>query len=169
MGPWDRGASYEYAYNLIMSKLRRATRLSTRCYLYILLIQLRNGSRVSEAVRAFKEFVTKHVRECEVLVSKKKNKEARPMVLPSELSLDDLSKCSEFVTVDDKRLVNRVKVFAVRNLKLNTHSLRYAFITYLVRQGVSPVLIARLTHHSKLDYIVHYTQSAAARDLLKQL
>ncbi len=169
MGSWDKGVSYEYAYNLIMSKLKRATRLNQKCYLYILLIQLRNGSRVSEAVRAFKEFVTKHVRECEVLVSKKKNKETRPMILPAEISLDDLSACSELVTVDEKKLVNRVKVFAVRNLKINTHSLRYAFITYLVKSGVSPALIARLTHHSKLDYIVHYTQSKAAVELLKQL
>ena len=169
MGGWDKGVSWEYAYNLITSRIRRSRDQASKCYLYILLIQLRNGSRVSEAVRAFKAFVKNHVRECEVLVSKKKNPESRIMVLPNELSLDDLSKCSDIASVDDDRLVNRVKVFASRNLKLNTHSLRYAFITYLLKQGINPALVAKITHHSKLDLILHYTQRREAEDILKQI
>jgi integrase len=151
-----------------MKSIRKVTRLSSRCYLYILLIQLRNGSRVSEAVRAFKQFIMTGKPEVEIPVSKKKRPETRLMVLPEEIA-DKLKECVDYVTVDDDKLTTRVKVYAVRNLKINTHSLRYSFITYLIRTGVNPTLVAKITRHSKLDYILHYTQEKVADRILKEL
>lgn len=54
-------------------------------------------------------------------------------------------------------------------LKVNAHSLRYAFITYLLKQGVNPTIVARVTGHTKLDFILHYTQAKEAERVLREL
>jgi hypothetical protein len=52
---WDLGLDYRQVYRMILAKVkehisRRA--FASYCYACVLLIQLRNGSRVSEAVNA---------------------------------------------------------------------------------------------------------------------
>lgn len=73
---WDKGVDYEFVYNKI---LKRLVEFSTpaRCYDAIPLLQLRNGVRISEAVKAFKHFLTSKSIEFEVEVSKKKRVERR--------------------------------------------------------------------------------------------
>jgi len=68
-----------------------------------------------------------------------------------------------------RQLALRLKVFSLRELGINTHSLRYTFITHLASQGVSPQLIAKITGHSRLDYVLHYTQRLKAEELLERL
>jgi hypothetical protein len=53
---WDLGLDYKQVYKMILAKVkehisRRA--FASYCYACVLLIQLRNGSRVSEAVSVF--------------------------------------------------------------------------------------------------------------------
>ena len=62
-----------------------------------------------------------------------------------------------------------LKVYSKCTYGFNTHSLRYAFITYLLRQGVSPSIIAKITKHSRLDYILTYTQEKTAEEVLRKL
>jgi len=51
-------------------------------------------------------------------------------------------------------------------LLLRSHALRYAFITHLLKKGVSPSIIARITGHTSLNYILHYTETKTAEDIL---
>jgi len=163
---WDKGIDYVFAYKTLTRLIERCEG-KTRCYLAIALIQLRNGSRISEAVRAFKRWLTTSNHELYVEVSKKKHPEARLMVIPKEL--DDLRlECLELSTVDDFKLKKRVQTVLYKYAKFNTHSLRYAYITYLLRQGVNPALISKLIKHSKLDTLLHYVQEKASEEVLRE-
>jgi len=80
------------------------------------------------------------------------------------------------VTLKQKKLIERPKVFldyakrlkmeCLRLVGVNTHTLRYAYITYLIRKGYNPSLIAKITHHSNLNYILTYTQRRQAELIL---
>jgi integrase len=165
---WDKGLDFENTYNKIARHMNKA-KPPAKCHDAILLIQLRNGSRVSEAVRAFKLFLETKSLELEVLVSKKRQKqEKRLMVIPNEV-LALVSPCFDLRNVEDKVLVNRVKNYCIETYGFNTHSLRYAFITYLLRQGVNPSIVAKITRHSRLEYIQRYTQEKVAEDTLRNI
>jgi len=164
MSKWDKGVDYDHAYELLARGLTKAIKRKDRvrvCYNAILLTQLRNGCRVSEAVRAFKEFLKTRASELKVEVAKKKKKELRLIIIPHE-ALDNTSTivalCYDLLHLDDKTLTNRVKSWCRFEYEFNTHSLRYAFITHLLRMGVSSSIVAKITKHSRLDYILTYTQ-----------
>jgi site-specific recombinase XerD len=165
---WDKGIDFENTYNKLLRHMAKA-KLPAKCYDAILLIQLRNGSRVSEAVRAFKIFLDSKSLELEVQVSKKRQKqEKRLMVIPQEL-LSVVSPCYDFRITEDRILINRVKNYCLATFGFNTHSLRYAFITYLLRQGVNPSIVAKITRHSRLEYIQRYTQEKVAEETLRNI
>jgi len=42
-------------------------------------------------------------------------------------------------------------VYCRRAYGFNTHSLRYAFVSYLLKRGVSPSIAAKITGHRSLD------------------
>jgi hypothetical protein len=85
---WDRGVDYEFAYHTLLSLIKSSSTTDTqKCYLVIALIQLRNGSRVSEAARAFKTWLATGRSEVEVEVSKRKRSEKRLMVIPREVQV----------------------------------------------------------------------------------
>jgi integrase len=165
---WDKGVDYESAYAKIVRHMAKA-KAPAKCYDAVLLLQLRNGLRVSEAVRAFKEFLLKRALEVEVRVSKKRRAEVRMAIVPRELIDMALAECRDMLSVDEAKLVARVKVYCRRRYGFNTHSLRYAFITFLLRQGVPSSLIAKITRHSRLDYVITYTQEKAAEEVLRRL
>jgi site-specific recombinase XerD len=165
---WDKGIDFENTYNKLLRHMNKA-KPPAKCYDAILLIQLRNGSRVSEAVRAFKQFLETKSMELDVLVSKKKaRQEKRLMVIPQEL-LSIVSPCFDLRNVEDRILINRVKNYCLATFGFNTHSLRYAFITYLLRQGVNPSIVAKITRHSRLEYIQRYTQEKLADEILRNV
>jgi len=164
---WDKGVDFEVTYERLLRLVRRERRARNRAYAFILLIQLRNGSRVSEAVRAFREYITTGRTEVQVPLSKKKRVETRLMVIP-DIGFDRTT-AVELLEVNEGLLTKRVKMYAKNRLKVNTHSLRYAFITYLLKQGVNPAIVARVTGHTKLDFILHYTQQKAAEEILRGL
>ncbi|MEM1929910.1 MAG: tyrosine-type recombinase/integrase [Thermofilaceae archaeon] len=168
MNKWDRGVDYEVVYERLLRLIKRERKPKLKAYAFILLIQLRNGSRVSEAVKAFKEYLLTGKREVEVPLSKKKKPERRLMVIP-DVEFDRSSAAADLLDIDDNLLVWRVKKYAEKKLRVNTHSLRYAFITYLLRQGINPAVVAKITGHSKLDFILHYTQSKEAERVLREL
>jgi integrase len=165
---WDRGLDYETAYRVILRKINSVKNNTTKCYFTIALIQLRNGSRISEAIRAFKEWVRTSKTEIYVNVSKKKNSELRLMIIPSEISQYRLL-CVDLLEVNDKRLRNRVLSTLYYYLKINTHSLRYAFITYLLRNNINVAIVSKLVKHSKLETLLHYVQSKEAEKVLREI
>ncbi len=60
-------------------------------------------------------------------------------------------------------------MFALKYLKCNTHSLRYALISFLAKNATDPAIIAKITGHKKLDRIIQYTQTKDAIDILRRL
>lgn len=165
---WDKGLDYEATYARLLRKINNVKSDSTRCYLIIALIQLRNGARISEAVRAFKEWIRTGKAEVYVKVSKKRRYEDRLMVIPDEVGQYRLQ-CVDLADVDDIVLRERVRYSLYYYFKINTHSLRYAFITYLLKNFVNPALVSKMIRHSRLDTLMHYVQIKEADDILRKM
>jgi len=159
---------FETAYSMLLRKINSARSNKTKCYFIIALIQLRNGSRISEAIRAFKDWVKTSKTELYVPVSKKKKLEERLMIIPSEITNYRLY-CVDLLDVNDKVLRNRVLATLYYYFKINTHSLRYAFITYLLRNNVNPAIVSKIIKHSKLDTLLHYVQVKESEKILREL
>jgi integrase len=159
---------------LLEERLETAKSDKEYTYLAALYVQLRNGCRVSEAARALLLFARTGSRKLRIPVSKRKDRAERLVLIPPLIELKRVAWLAEEfkrrpLDKATRALALRLKVFSLRELGINTHSLRYAFITYLASQGVSPQLIAKITGHARLDYILHYTQRLAAEDLLEKL
>jgi integrase len=167
---WDKGLDYEVTYSKILKHMVKA-KYPHLCYDAILLVQLRNGSRISEAVRSFREFLTTHAIEVNVRVSKRKDNAQRLMVIPRELINTNINIdiCKELLIFDDEKLIDRVKHYAKRVYDFNTHSLRYAFVTHLLKSGVNPAVVSKITGHKNLGYILVYTQEKAGVEVLRNL
>ena len=160
---WDRGLDYEHEYKRLLRLYREEKRKARKTNLLVLLTALRNGSRVSEAIEFLQQALEKGERGLEIRVEKqKKDPNTRLMILPREIHLKELRELAYWI-----RNRTRQKVYSTaRSLGYNPHALRYAFISYLAEKGVAAQLIAKITGHRKLDYILYYTQKKKAEDLL---
>ena len=147
--------------------------LSSRSpYDVVLLVQLRNGSRVGEAVEATVRFCKAGQDQVLVRVEKHRDGDQRLMVLPEELRSSEgrqlLSEaCAALSALRNPKAA--VKVYCRRAYGFNTHSLRYAFVSYLLKKGVSPSIVAKITGHRSLDHILHYTEVRLAEEVLAGL
>ena len=162
---WDSCVDYRKAYGEILSHLYK----TGNPWDVVLLIQLRNGSRIGEAIEATKAFCESKATTVRVRVEKHKDNDTRLMVLPEELrdrqGRDYLAgACLRLTKVRNPK--SAVKEYCRATYGFNTHSLRYAYITYLLSKGVSPSFIAKITGHRNLSYILHYTELKTAEDIL---
>jgi Phage integrase family. len=165
---WDACLDYREAYSQILGHLYR----TGHPWDVILLIQLRNGSRIGEAIEAAKAFCESKAASVRVRIEKHKEGDTRLMVLPEELRNKEgrelLAKaCLRLEKVKAPRV--DIADYAKKTFGFNTHALRYAFITYLLKRGVSPSIIAKITGHRSLDHILHYTEMKTAEDILSSL
>jgi len=161
---WDKGVSFKQIERIILKEMARTrdSDLKSYCYWAIALVQLKNGARISEAIEGFLKALATGSREVEVRVRKSKDK-TRLIVIPKAV---ELKPCKWLLEEDPLDIRERVRVYLWRK-GLNTHSLRYAFITELSSRGLPPQLIASITKHSDLDMITRYIQSREARELLE--
>jgi integrase len=166
---WDAGLDFIETYRKILSHLHRARKPQD----VVLLIQLRNGSRVGEAVEALRKFC--ETGKTQVLVKIEKHRDPRDqrlMVLPEELRKGQgrvlLEQACAWLSGVEKPK-EAVKSYCRRAYGFNTHSLRYAFITYLSRKGVPPQIIAKITFHKDMSHILTYTQKRTAEEMLRDL
>jgi hypothetical protein len=177
---WDQGLDYEATYKLLSKDLEEARKktgpkaLKRRLYLTILLTQLRNGSRIGEAIDFIHTISQDFRREANIRVEKRKDNHERLMVLPKEVTKTDVLTVKgileeELKTHGKKGLVAKISTWTKKTYGFNTHSLRYAFVSYLARKGYPPQLIAKITGHRRLDYILHYTQEKVAKEILRDL
>jgi len=134
-------------------------------YVAILLIQLVNGSRIGEAIRAFKTFVESGQREFQLQAEKHGN--MKFFIIPDVVK--NRQSYRIILTIPNNKLANRIRMFALKYLKCNTHSLRYALISFLAKNGTDPAIIAKITGHKKLDRIVQYTQLKDAVEIQRKL
>jgi len=180
-GSWDKGLDYFEAKQLLLDKLnfyRNKKPLYQKdktayTYLTIGLIQLRNGCRVGEAVEALLKMIQTGRRDARVKVEKRKDNSKRLIVLPNEITPNDLKIVKEIVEdweeKSTRRIANNISKWFLANLNINTHSLRYAFISHLGKKGVPAQLITHITGHATMDMIMKYTQAKIAEDILRGL
>ena len=165
---WDYSVDFNEAKKTLVSVYKQAYDINdtaTEVYTAILLIQLINGMRVREAIRAFKTFLETKEREFQLQAQKHGN--PRHVVIPDVIRYKETYRF--VLDIDDEKLRHRVKQFAKRKLGINTHSLRYALISYLAKNGIAPSIIAKITGHKRLDRIVTYTESKEALEILRRL
>jgi len=162
---WDSCLDYKEVYAQVLGHLYR----TGHPWDIVLLVQLRNGSRIGEAVEAVKEFCRTKENAVRVRVEKHTGNDTRLMVLPEELR-DKRGKeylaqaCLRLTKVKNPK--SAVKEYCRATYGFNTHSLRYAFITYMLSKGVSPSFIAKITGHRNLSHILTYTELKTAEDIL---
>lgn len=153
-------------------------------YTLIAMIQLRNGSRISEACVSYRNWMAgKGIDEkITVKIAKSARKldeenttkaRYRQMIFPDWVDADDfkflkrlrvtkkLQKC--------KTLKKRTLDYLRKYYDCNTHSLRYAFINYMLYEKKhEPSLISKFVGHVNLSQIVRYTQLKSIESLFEE-
>ncbi|MCQ6254551.1 tyrosine-type recombinase/integrase [Methanocaldococcus sp.] len=166
--------------------------LKKYAYLIVFLTQLRNGCRIWEAIVSIINFCLNHNTidwaNPTVLIRTQKRSDGttREIILPKCIKKEDIEKVrpifldivKEFEnakTIEEKqkireKIVKRLNAWLYKNYnKLNSHSLRYAYITYLSKKGIPAQILAKITKHKNINYIEHYTQSKLAKEILKNI
>ena len=179
-GSWDSGIDYKKAYKTILkyiNTIKEQKKLKTRskklAKAIILLIQLRNASRIGEAIEAFRKFKEERKREVRVRVEKRKDGAERLMILPEEVKIEDLDEC------DDENLYpenlndfcKRTFVFERvdgRHTRTTTHGLRYAAISELFSKGISAPAVAKAIGRKKHEDIGRYFEQDLAEKILRE-
>lgn len=177
---WNRELDFEETYRELTGTLAVTEEAEDSIKISILLIALRNGSRIGEAVPAYNEFVASGKRSVRVQVEKrgfKYNRDPttgkraaghgvltkpfyRLMIIPEEIP----EGLGEYM-----QTVKNLSMFSMKKFNWNPHSLRYAFITYMnVKKKVSPATIAKITGHATLDMIMEYTTGKEAEKILEE-
>lgn len=155
-------------------------------YCIIAMTQLVNGSRISEACRAVQKFheqetindndrVVVKISKSEKLQYNRVSKEKfmskarfRKMRYPTKwINSSDYSYLRRFevktilcLNVKDLLLRQRVRDYLLNNFNCNTHSLRYAFINYMLHDKGKPMNeVAKFVGHKNTNQICTYTQN----------
>lgn len=172
---WDKKLDFAKTRESLVAKLVEERQkddddpmpLRHRFYLSCLLVQLVNGSRVSEAHDAVWQWAESGERDISVRVRKqRKNPDERKMLIPPEIEMKDVSIIQD---EGDRLTIDALKKFAKRTFGWNTHALRYSQITQLSDQGVPLHVIAKVTHHRNVNFLVDYTNQVVADKKLKEL
>ncbi len=187
---FDRNIDYETTKNKLIEEFNRIKNINEtnlyydKCnknkliYLTISMIQLRNGSRISEACSAFKKFiemnkfdnrVTVKIAKSEGLKYNRAKKEKvmmkarfREITFPKWIDTEVITnlKSSHTDFINDDRLKKRVLDYLLNNFKFNTHSLRYAFINHMLMVKNTPMnIVSKFVGHTTVNQLVTYTQN----------
>lgn len=190
LGTWDKGFEVEEAKELILQSIRdnlffynhpriysenmpiqliKAKIRSRLMNLAVLLVQLRNGSRVSEACEAMLKWLEENKDKVYVVVRKRKDKETRAMFIPEEVrKLREILKDYPKISVEE--FSNRVTSWASIYFEkyLNSHSLRYAKVTNMLDKGYNPILVAKMMKWKNINMLVEYAQEGVAEKILEK-
>ena len=165
-GDLDFDTEIDHLKDLIKNSQRKQ-----KAYYAILLTQLAQSCRISEAVDALTKWAKskKPVDVVEVKVRKRKDTYWRDVFIPKSI-MEDAKSIKRILNKFDftDNLIDNVKHFAAYHL-YNTHALRHAGITQQGMQNVPAQVIARGTGHKKLQHIQLYTEKAAARKVLREM
>jgi integrase len=88
------------------------------------------------------------------------------MVMPREITERDRPNLIDALAAGRSQVT--VRVFAIKKAGFNSHSLRYSAISEMADK-VPLQVIAKITHHKSLDFIVNYTQQKKATRVLKEI
>jgi hypothetical protein len=154
-------------------------------YILIAMIQLINGSRISEACNAFHSFIGNGDLDRKIVVKLAKSETIkykadgdqfktkiryRKIIFPKKWidnPLDKLELMQYYLDrIEPDMLRKRVLDYLLKRHECNTHSLRYAYINYMIYdQKNEPSLIAKHVGHSNLNQLIRYTQNKQADKL----
>jgi hypothetical protein len=165
---WDDSVDFLEAKKVLTDAYKQLYDMNLmpyEAYVAILLIQLVNGARIGEAIRAFKTFVETGQREFQLQAEKRGN--MKFFIIPSIIK--NRPSYRFVLTIPDYDLKARIRMFTRKYLKCTTHSLRYALVSFLSKNGTDPAIIAKITGHKKLDRIVQYTQLKDAVEIQRKL
>ncbi len=149
-------------------------------YITIALIQLKNGSRISEACRAILKFVENEDIKNKVIVKiskseglkynnktkEKKLSKARyrkivfPIWINKHIFKYLIKEQPSGLFVKPNLLKQRVLDYLLKYHSCNTHSLRYACINYLIYEQKRPLNeVSKFVGHTTVNQLVTYTQN----------
>jgi integrase len=173
MGSWDRGLDFESTLRRLL-EYRRFIRGRVLKHRYraslrdvnILILALVNGLRISEAIECYYMWLEGNGVQDRFNVRLAKSKDRfRLCLTPNIFDKVDLAATKNLPKPRKQALNN----FSRRNFNFNTHSLRYAFINYLLARGVDAPTISRIVGHKNLDTILSYIQSRRAHETLESI
>jgi hypothetical protein len=152
-------------------------------YIVICCVQLRSGARIIEAVKAFKLFMKSTDLDKNVTVklaksaTKKYKDDGTSYITPVryreikfptnwiDIKYQDDMKFYADDIINDK-LKKRVLDYLLKYHKCNTHSLRYAYINYMLYVRKKEMgLVAKIIGHSNFNQLVRYTQNRNAKEV----
>lgn len=149
-------------------------------YCVVSCIQIRNGCRILEACKAIKLFFKNNNLDNKILVKlaksecakKKKNGKTfvtkarfRKIIFPTKwIDFEITPEIKEYLdAIPVINLKQRVLDFLLKYFDCNTHSLRYAFINYMLYdKKVEMTLIAKFVGHVDVSQLVRYSQNKNA-------
>lgn len=149
------------------------------CYCFIALLQLRNGSRISEACNGFIKYYNNDInKKIYVKIAKSRNKKKqtktryRKIVFPHDwvsLEIWEYIKGAEEVDeiINNNRLCKRVLDYLLTYCSSNTHSLRYAYINHLLTDlKIEMNTVSKIVGHVNCNQLVTYTSNQKVEDAL---
>jgi site-specific recombinase XerD len=170
MGRWDKGLDFKETLKKLLA-FKRWVRSSPEMTgnrrvqlrnVNILLLALLNGLRISEAIECYYKWLENPaVKEMAVKVAKSKKDKYRVCVTEGLDAVDH-----EYTKHLDRPTPNNLQVWTIQHFKFNTHSLRYAFINYMLQQGYDPATVSKIIAHSRLETLMSYIQEKRAREAL---
>jgi site-specific recombinase XerD len=171
MGGWDRGLQFEPTLRRLLEfrrfvrqRIVRPRYRATLRNVNILLLALLNGLRISEAIECYYKWLESGERKVVVKIAKSKDR-YRLCLVPELFDKVDLAATRGL----PRPLKQTLNSFARRNFGFNTHSLRYAFINYLLSRGVDVPTVSRIVGHRSLNTILSYIQSRRAEETLESI
>ena len=189
MGKWDGGFTVEDLKLILSVKLKEALEIleeperlnlpvplavkkirSKVVNLAVLLIQLHNACRISEASEGLIKWIETGKQKVYVRIRKRREDKIRMVVIPEKvLKVEKVIRdyFEDERDISPEVLARRVKVWSEINLNINTHSLRYAKITDLLERH-NPITVAKITGHKRVDTLVEYAQEREAEEILER-
>jgi hypothetical protein len=147
-------------------------------YILIAIIQLFNGSRISEACKAFRKMLEERDFDSRVKVKISKSESIKykkdgeqyttkpryrfiifPIAWVSKDTFPDKHLYCSVMYVREDAIKKRVLDYLLKHHECNTHSLRYAYINHMLYvKKTEPTLVAKHVGHSNTAQLVRYTQ-----------
>jgi len=173
LGSWDKGLDLEATLRklleyrkFIRGRVLRPRYRSALRNVNILILALLNGLRISEAIECYYSWLESNGGQHSFNVRLAKSKgRTRLCLVPSIFDRVDLA-ATRGLPRPRKQALNN---FSRRNFGFNTHSLRYAFINYLLSRGVDAPTVSKIVGHKNLDTILAYIQSKRAQETLESI
>lgn len=170
-----------------MIKSERRYLINKLNYCLIAMIQLRNGSRISEACLAYRSWMSGNNLDEPIIVKiaksekktkdKKTGEQIKTRARYRKIIFIDWINKKDFIYLKGRADTKKLqKSFSLKKRTLdylrtyfecNTHSLRYAFINYMLHEKKQEMnTVAKIVGHVNLNMLVKYTQNKNVDKLL---